>query len=281
VPNIDIFAVRIKNDGTLIGESFPLCTAPNDQGYCTIAYDTINRVYLAVWNDFRDSDVSANIFDLPPFIGIYGGNVIYDPGTVYGIWLSDEGAKISSEFILYEESKGKQMLAMAKYFQTSADSGNFFVAWSDMRTEGNGRDVYGTLFQAPQQAQCPATALLGEGNSLNLLRRFRDTVLSRSDATKNYISLYYEHAQEVSAMLVADKSIRAQALEIIAEGMPVIRTLVQGNKVLLNRGLIRKIDDLLAKMSENASDSLKPALAAVRADIREKKIFTQCGCIIK
>jgi hypothetical protein len=82
-------------------------------------------------------------------------------------------------------------------------------------------------------------------------------------------------------MLVADKSIRAQALEIIAEGMPVIRTLVQGNKVLLNRGLIRKIDDLLAKMSENASDSLKPALAAVRADIREKKIFTQCGCIIK
>jgi hypothetical protein len=281
VPNIDIFAVRIKNDGTLIGESFPLCTAPNDQGYCTIAYDTINRVYLAVWNDFRDSDVSANIFDLPPFIGIYGGNVIYDPGTVYGIWLSDEGAKISSEFILYEESKGKQMLAMAKYFQTSADSGNFFVAWSDMRTEGNGRDIYGTLFQAPQQSQCPATALLGEGNSLNLLRRFRDTVLSRSDATKNYSSLYYEHAQEVSAMLVADKSIRAQALEIIAEGMPVIRTLVQGNKVLLNRGLIRKIDDLLAKMSENASDSLKPALAAVRADIREKKIFTQGGCIIK
>ena len=281
VPNIDIFAVRIKNDGTLIGESFPLCTAPNDQGYCTIAYDTINRVYLAVWNDFRDSDVSANIFDLYPFIGIYGGNVIYDPGTVYGIWLSDEGAKISSEFILFEESKGKQMLAMAKYFQTSADSGNFFVAWSDMRTEGNGRDVYGTLFQAPQQSLCPATALLGEGTTLNLLRRFRDTVLSRSDATKNYISLYYEHAQEVSAMLVKDKTIRSQTLEIIAEGMPVIRALAQGNKVLLNRGLIRKIDDLLEKMSENASDSLKPALAAIRSELREKNIFTQCGCIIK
>jgi hypothetical protein len=95
VLNIDIFAVRIKNDGTLIGESFPLCTAPNDQGYCTIAYDTINQVYLAVWNDFRDQNVSANIFNLPPVIGIYGGNVIYDPGTVYGIWLSDEGAIIN------------------------------------------------------------------------------------------------------------------------------------------------------------------------------------------
>ena len=116
---------------------------------------------------------------------------------------------------------------------------------------------------------------------MNLLRRFRDTVLSRSDATKNYISLYYEHAQEVSAMLVADKSIRAQALEIIAEGMPVISALAQGNQALLNRGLIRKIDGLLAKMSEKASDSLKPALAAMRTDIREKNIFTQCGCIIK
>ncbi len=194
VPNIDIYAVRIKNDGTLIGESFPLCTAPNEQAYCTIAYDTINRVYLAVWNDFRDSEVLANIFDLPPFIRTYGKNVIYDPGTVYGIWLSEEGAKISSEFILCEESKGKQMIAMAKYFQTSADSGNFFVAWSDMRTEGNGRDIYGTLFQAPPQSPCPATALLGEGTTLNLLRRFRDTVLSRSDAMKNYSNRYYEHA---------------------------------------------------------------------------------------
>jgi len=173
------------------------------------------------------------------------------------------------------------MIAMAKYFQTSADSGNFFVAWSDMRTEGNGRDIYGTLFQAPPQSPCPATALLGEGTTLNLLRRFRDTVLSRSDAMKNYSNRYYEHAEEASAMLAADKSIRAQALEIIAEGMPVIRALAQGNQALLNRGLIRKIDGLLAKMSEKASDSLKRALAAMRTDIREKKIFTQCGCIIK
>jgi len=281
VPNIDIFAVRIKNDGTLIGESFPLCTAPNDQAYCTIAYDTINRQYLAVWNDFRDSVVAENIFDLFPFIRTYGKNVVYDPGTVYGIWLNDEGAKIGSEFILCKESQGKQMLAMAKYFQTSEESGNFFVAWSDMRNEGNGRDIYGTLFESRRQLLCPATTLLGEGKQLNLLRRFRDAVLSRSVAMKKYVSLYYEHAQEVSTMLVASKSLRMQTLEVIAEGMPVIKSLVQGNQALMNRRFIRKIDALLVKMSENASDSLKSGLADIRNDIREKKIFTQCGCIIK
>jgi len=34
-----------------------------------------------------------------------------------------------------------------------------------------------------------------------------------------------------------------------------------------------KIDALLVKMSENASDSLKSGLADIRNDIREKKIF--------
>jgi hypothetical protein len=82
-------------------------------------------------------------------------------------------------------------------------------------------------------------------------------------------------------MLVADKSIRAQALEIITEGMPVISALAQGNQAVLSSGLIHKIDNLLMKLSVSAGDTLKPALAAIRNDIREKKIFTQCGCIIK
>jgi len=98
---------------------------------------------------------------------------------------------------------------------------------------------------------------------------------------KKYVSLYYEHAQEVSTMLVASKSLRMQTLEVIAEGMPVIKSLVQGNQALMNRRFIRKIDALLVKLSENASDSLKSVLADIRNDIREKKIFTQCGCIIK
>jgi hypothetical protein len=213
-----------------------------------------------------------------PPIGTFGFNVLWDPGTIYAQWFDEEGNPAGNDFIFCPQSQGYQSLS---YLYFNNNKRQYFAVWSDERNAGAGKDIYGTLFQAPQQAQCPATALLGEGNSLNLLRRFRDTVLSRSDATKNYSSLYYEHAQEVSAMLVADKSIRAQALEIIAEGMPVIRTLVQGNKVLLNRGLIRKIDDLLAKMSENASDNLKPALAAIRSELREKKIFTQCGCIIK
>jgi hypothetical protein len=227
VPNIDIFAVRIKNDGTLIGESFPLCTAPNDQAYCTIAYDTINRQYLAVWNDFRDSEVSENLFGLFPFIRTYGKNVVYDPGTVYGIWLNDEGAKIGSEFILCKESQGKQMLAMARYFQTSEDSGNFFVAWSDMRNEGNGRDIYGTMFESRRQLLCPAAALLGDDDPrLDTLRRFRDEKLAASPLGSKLIELYYDRSRDIIDMCEKSPAVKWFFKRMLERMIPVIEVMI-------------------------------------------------------
>ena len=275
VQNVDLYGRRITGEGSILND-FPISTSPNSQSYSSIAYDPQSRMYLVVWNDYRDVIFDAQM--LSPPIGTYGFNVLWDPGTIYAQWLDEEGNPAGNDFILCPQSQGYQSLAYLNFNDTKR---RYFAVWSDERNAGGGKDIYGTLFQAPPQSPCPATALLGEGTTLNLLRRFRDTVLSRSDAMKNYSNRYYEHAEEVSAMLVADKSIRAQALEIIAEGMPVIRALAQGNQALLNRGLIRKIDGLLAKMSGKASDSLKRALAAMRTDIREKKIFTQCGCIIK
>jgi hypothetical protein len=227
VPNIDIFAVRKKNDGTLIGESFPLCTAPNDQAYCTIAYDTVKREYLAVWNDFRDSEISTNLFGLFPFIGTLGKNVVYDPGTVYGIWLNDEGAKIGSEFILCKESQGKQMLAMAKYFQTSEVSGNFFVAWSDMRYEGNGRDIFGTIFESRLQLLCPATSLLGDDDPrLDTLRRFRDEKLAANPLGCKIIELYYDRSPVIIDMCEKSPAVKWFFKNMLERMIPVIEVML-------------------------------------------------------
>jgi hypothetical protein len=263
--NKDIYARRMKNDGTMVGGDFPVCTAPNDQGYCTVAYDPTEHKYLMVWNDFRDQKQADIKVLLEGSIGILGGNVIYDPGTVYGMWYDDNATPAGAEFILCEESKGTQMLALARYNTIAGTYGQYFIVWSDMRTEANKRNIYGKFIE---KETCPATAMLGDGASLNLLRIFRDTVLSCSPRGKKYIDLYYQNAAEVTSLINADAGLRQAATALLTELLPSVQSMIQGKQLYMPQNKEKKVTALLNALASKASPDLKVALEMVSGDIQ-------------
>ncbi len=204
--NIDIYGRIIAKDGTLPGEDFPICTASNDQGYCTVPYDPFNKIYLMVWNDFRDS-VSKRLLNYNrPSIMPSGGGTLYGNGTVYGRWYNDNGQPLGSEFPISEAGMGKQMLAKARYYITGENQGTFCVVWTDMRNEETFGDIYGIFLQPPT---CPATVILGEKNScLDTLRSLRDNILSKTEKGKFLIDTYYNYGNGMSEFLKKHSTLR-------------------------------------------------------------------------
>jgi hypothetical protein len=262
--NKDIYALRLKNDGTQVGNEFAVCTAPNDQGYCTVAYDPTEHTYLLVWNDFRDNPpiVIQNLLNWG--MGTSGGNVIYDPGTVYATWYNDDAEPVGAEFILCEESKGKQMLALARYNEIAGGYGQYFIVWSDMRTEENKRDIYGKFIE---KETCPATSLLQDEASLQLLRLFRDMVLAKSEQGKRYIDLYYRHAAEVTFLLNTDASLKQAAAGLLKELLPSIQEMIKGKPLYVRRDKGQRVTELLNTVCAHASPALQGMIETVRKDI--------------
>jgi hypothetical protein len=263
--NKDIYALRLKNDGMKVGNEFAVCTAPNDQGYCTIAYDPSEHTYLMVWNDFRDNPpiVLQNLLNWG--MGTFGGNVIYDPGTVYGRWYDDDGQPSGAEFILCEESKGNQMLALARYYPIAGSFGQYFIVWSDMRIEANKRDIYGKFIE---KQTCPATLLLQDQTALNLLRLFRDTVLAKSDQGQSYIDLYYRHAAEVTSLLNSDEELKQEAASLLKALLPSVKVMMKGKALYLGKDNGRKVEEVLNLCSAKASPGLKGALETIKKNLK-------------
>jgi hypothetical protein len=259
--NIDIYARKLGTDGALLGDNFSICTAPKDQGYCTVSYDPINHNYLMAWSDFRVLDSQVLQYSIGPL----GANVLYGEGTVYGRWLNDAGEYMGSEFIICEESKGHQMLAKARYYLLDGRNGIFFIVWSDDRNENTGFDIYGEFIETET---CPASILLTDDASLNLLRLFRDTVLAKSAQGKKYIDLYYQHAAEVSSLIDSDVSIKQTATALLKELLPSIQSMIQGNRLFIPKHRENSIESLLNLFTTKASAGLKTTIAKVKRDIQ-------------
>jgi len=59
--NFDIYGQLISTTGTLIGGNFTISTAPDDQWYPSVAYDSVNQRFLVAWEDNR-SGTTWNIY---------------------------------------------------------------------------------------------------------------------------------------------------------------------------------------------------------------------------
>jgi hypothetical protein len=255
-PNVDIYGRRIKGDGTLLND-FPVSDFQGSQSYCSIVYAEKERMYLAVWSDYRTI--------APAGMQTLGYNVIYDPGTIFGRWFNEDIEPQGSEFMICEEGMGKQMLALTSYYKTKDNEEKIFVVWSDMRKSATGRDVYGKFIE-PET--CPATLMLGDEQSLNLLRLFRDTVLAKSALGKKYIDIYYQHAAEVSSLINADASLRHAAKAALLALLPAVQSMLQEKSLHVPEDKKSCIESLLNQCAKKASPALKSAIENVARDIR-------------
>ena len=76
------------------------------------------------------------------------------------------------------------------------------------------------ITEAIQESDCPVTVALGgdaRANDLNVLRNFRDKVLSKTRAGQDIIRLYYEWSPVIVKVIKEDEEFKEQVKEMIDE----------------------------------------------------------------
>ncbi len=76
--NSDIYAQWLSQTGDPIGEQIPICTDPGNQGYTSIAYNSVMDNFLITWRDTNAPDD----YEVLPDEG--GGHIPGEPGDIKG-----------------------------------------------------------------------------------------------------------------------------------------------------------------------------------------------------
>ena len=119
---------------------------------------------------------------------------------------------------------------------------------------------------------CPAQEVLeGQSFSLDLLRNLRDKVLAKNELGRKYTKLYYKHASELTHIIIAHEEIREDATEFILDIIPDIKSIVEGEEVILRSEMIEGIEDLIDTLESYASPGLRNTLNMMREDIINKR----------
>ena len=92
--------------------------------------------------------------------------------------------------------------------------------------------------------------------------------------------LYYEHAEEVSEMLMNDQGLKMVTANLVEEIVEKADTLNSSGTVRIDRELVESILDLADKIAAHASPELKRAIAKVKKEIKKEYIFEQMGVTI-
>ena len=129
--------------------------------------------------------------------------------------------------------------------------------------------------------QCGASlALNNDETKLNALRTMRDSRMTSTVLGKFLISLYYEHTNEISAILLADEYLQAIAADVVEELAEKTVLLNHNEEAGIDQELVDSILDLADLINENASPNLRKAIKRVKKTIKKGTIFKQLGITI-
>lgn len=114
-----------------------------------------------------------------------------------------------------------------------------------------------------------------KGETLSLLRRFRDEVLANNEMGRDYIFMLYNNSLEILILLFQNPSLTKETKKAIDELLPGIQSILNGVEMILSKKQLADIESLLTKFESKATPSLKTAIKKVRRDMREGKVFEQ------
>jgi hypothetical protein len=108
----------------------------------------------------------------------------------------------------------------------------------------------------------------------------RDARMAGSCLGKSFIDLYYEHAEEVSGILLADQDLQVITANVLGEIVEKAAALNDNGEEEINRELVESILNLADEVSANGSPALKRAVKKIRREIKKGVIFRQMGIMI-
>ena len=109
------------------------------------------------------------------------------------------------------------------------------------------------------------------------MRQYRDTVLRKTPTGRAYVKLFYRHALEVTAILVKNPSLAADARNILNTMLPEVKAAAQGKAVTISQAQIDGIISILNAIGSEASPDLKRSIQRIKRDLGQKKILDKMG----
>ena len=122
---------------------------------------------------------------------------------------------------------------------------------------------------------CGATQALGnDKQKLNLLRAFRDSVLMKSDAGAQYVSLYYKHSPEVVVLLKNDAKLAEEVKGCIISALPMLTAMMaQGANANVTDAQLKELTACLEKIKAQGSAALQKDLAGLIKQIGDRSVL--------
>jgi hypothetical protein len=127
--------------------------------------------------------------------------------------------------------------------------------------------------------RCPLETLY-EGNDyyLTTFRSLRDELLSENEEGRSYISVYYRHAPEVTALFSRHQELREKAITILSEMIPVAEDILEKKEPVIGEGSIQKVLVLIDTMLPLASPLLKKDLKKLKRNIQNGSLLESFRC---
>ena len=123
---------------------------------------------------------------------------------------------------------------------------------------------------------CPSELILKNNpKELALLRKYRDTVLLKSDLGKQYVKSYYEHAAEMVKIILTNSAIREKVVTALAIVKPALESIMEGNRLALTKKQLAGIEVLTTALKPLASQRLRKTICQLENDLNNKAVNTR------
>ncbi len=136
---------------------------------------------------------------------------------------------------------------------------------------------FGSSYNSPTNEVCPSEAIVRNKHRLHLLRELRDTRMASTATGKALTSLYYSHANEITKILLADKTLEVMAANVIGR---ISEKAVSPNKnARINQSLVDAILKVADSINAEASQELSEAIQDLIKEIETGKLFEMLGIV--
>ncbi|MDY6863622.1 MAG: SBBP repeat-containing protein [Thermodesulfobacteriota bacterium] len=287
------------------------CTDLDDFPTTSGAYDTIYHGYDDVFISKLDSDISASTqehyIEVSPAMYHFGDVYVGDSGyatfeistkldCIYyhqSIQIGEIKIKGSnaSEFNIYSDYCSYDVLPIDIVFGGCINSCNFYVTFLP---ESMGPKIasisipytyYGVEYKIVMYIQgvgtkefssiCPVEEVAKNGDEIDILRKFRDDVLTKTDKGSEYISSYYRHSREITSILQKDRELMKKAGELLSLLLPEIKLILTGkNAAFLDSKTEDSLMEFLNQFNKKASPGLKNVINKLKNDMELKSDLT-------
>ena len=222
---------------------------------------------------------------------IHNGGVVYR--TISGAVTTPAGAGSSMRFFTYANGTVTDLPLPPGASDTTTTAGG---GTNTTTTTGasNCPDGYpidcGNGYCCPQQAPYCGTGLRkgkcltkpgpcaaknlyeGDAEILTVLWNFRDEVLQKTDSGRNYINLFYQNSPEIISIFIAHPEIKIQTANALKEMLPYAVSLLNGDEIVIEQGLIDEIEFISDCISAKASPTLAETIMRLIKELKQGEL---------